>query len=107
MSQVIPLEPVPAQSLSVVLEGVRYDIAVKEAAGCMCVDIARDSVQVVQGERAVNGYPLLPYFYQEQAQGNFIFITEDEALPYWDQFGATTFLVFTPNAELEAIRAGT
>lgn len=90
------------QSLSIQLDGLRYDITVKEGNGVMCATVVRDGVTLVDNVRLVAGTPVLPYRYQED--GNFALTTADEELPYFPQFGNTQFLVYLSNEELAALR---
>lgn len=95
MSQIIPLTAVPNQSLTVLLDGVRYELTVKEAAGMMAVTITRDTVRLIDSVRAVAGTPVLPYWYLQDGGGNFIFTCADtDVIPYWPDFGVSTQLVY-------------
>lgn len=98
----VSLSAVPNQELSLQVEDVRYDLTVKEGNGCMVVSVVRNGETILQGARAVAGSLLIPAIYQEA--GNFIFETQDDALPYYDQFGTTQFLVYLTAAELDALR---
>lgn len=92
----------PNQSLSVQLDGRFYDIAVRDVGDTVAFTISRDGETLVSGARAAAGTPLLPYRYQED--GNFVLTVEGDALPYWDQFGVTQFLVFVSADELAEAR---
>ena len=98
----VGISAIPNQSLSIQLGGRLYDIALREANGVMAATIARDGVTLVSALRITAGTPLLPYRYQES--GNFIMTTDEETMPYWDQFGVTQFLVYLSAAELAAYR---
>lgn len=98
----VALAAVPNQSLSIQLDGRRYAIHLREANGSMAATIARDGEPLVSAARIVAGTPLLPYPYQEA--GNFLLTTEAEALPYYDQFGISQFLVYLSPDELAAYR---
>lgn len=100
--QQISLDAVPNQSLSVVLNNVRYDLTIKETRGVMVADIVRNDVPVVTGARIVAGQLIIPSLYQED--GNFCIDSEIGAIPYWTEFGVTQFLFFFTAAELEAER---
>lgn len=100
----INLIAIPNQSLSVRLDDVRYEFRFKETNGIMMVDITRNDVVILSGQRIVAGTPLIPYTYLEH--GNFFILTEDEDLPYYTQFGITQSFVYLTVAEIEAIRAG-
>lgn len=100
----IELAAIANQGLSIQLDGLFYEIDIREVNGAMAASITREGVPVVSNMRVTAGTPLLPYRYQES--GNFVLLTDNEALPYWDQFGDTQFLVYVSPAELEAYRAG-
>lgn len=101
----IGIAAVANQSLSITLEQRQYAIRLHEANGIMAATIARDGVTLVSGMRVTAGTPLLPYRYEEDGAGNFLMTVDAEALPYWDQFGVTQFLVYLTAAELAAYRA--
>ena len=90
------------QSLSIQLDERFYEIELREANGVMSASITRDGVVLISNVRVTAGTPLLPYRYQEA--GNFIMTTDGEAIPYWDQFGVTQFLVYLSADELAAYR---
>lgn len=90
------------QALSIQLDERFYEIELREANGVMAATITRDGVTIVSNVRVTAGTPLLPYRYQES--GNFIMTTDGEAIPYWDQFGITQFLVYLSADELAAYR---
>lgn len=90
------------QALSIQLDERFYEIELRDANGVMSASIVRDGVAIVSNMRVTAGTPLLPYRYQEA--GNFIMTTEGGALPYWDQFSVTQFLVYLDAAELAAYR---
>lgn len=98
----IGLAALPNQALSIQLDERFYEIEIREANGVMAATITRDGAAVVSNLRVTPGTPLLPYQYQEA--GNFILLTDDDALPDWAQFGTTQFLVYVSDAELAAYR---
>lgn len=98
----VSLAALPNQSLTIQLAERVYDIHVREANGVMAATIARDGVTLVSALRITAGTPLLPYRYQEA--GNFVMTTEGDALPYYDQFGVTQFLVYLTAEEVAALR---
>jgi hypothetical protein len=103
VSVVIPLDPIPNQSISIRLDGHRYVLTVKEIAGMMGVTITRDNVTLVDMVRAVAGFPLLPYGYIARDMGNFIFThTDPGAFPYYEDFGTKSQLVYSTAAEIAA-----
>jgi len=90
------------QELTVQLGGAMWGITLREGTGCMSASVTRDNVPVVSNVRVTAGTPLLPYQYQEA--GNFIMTVENDALPYWDQFGVTQFLLYITADELAVYR---
>lgn len=106
--QIIPLQPIPNQEITFVLEGVRWAVTVKAAGanGNVVVSFDRNGVPVIQGTRAMSGVPLIPYEYLERGAGNFMLTTLNDDVPSWQEFGTTCQLVWTSAAELEGYRHG-
>jgi hypothetical protein len=100
MSEIIPLQIIPNQALSLRLDGYRYDIALKAAGDVMVADIVRDDVTLLSGQRLMAGTPLLPFAYL--ADGNFMFATADDMPPWWENFDTQT-LVYLTAAEVAAL----
>lgn len=103
----IPLQAIPNQALSVRLNGVFFNLVIKEANGIMAVDISRNNVVVETGIRIVAGTSMIPFRHLEDNSGNFVILTQNGDYPYYTEFGITQFLVYTGNDVLEQIRAGT
>ena len=99
----IGIAALASQAISIQLDASFYEIQLRESNGVMAATIARDWVTLVTNSRVTAGTPLLPYRYQEA--GNFIVTVDDDALPYWDQFGVTQFLVYLSADELAAYRS--
>lgn len=100
MAIVIPLQTTPNQSFTIRLDAARYDIGLRACGSVMAATIARDGVALVSGLRLVAGTPLLPYAHLQV--GNFIFLTENDALPWWEDFARQT-LVYLSQAEIAAL----
>jgi hypothetical protein len=98
---VIGLERVPNQELSVRLADRRFVLRIKEAAGVMVADVTVDGEVVLLASRIVAGTPLIPYRYLEA--GNLLLLTDDGQLPDWSQFGLTQTLVYLSAAEIAAL----
>lgn len=99
----VGIATLPNQALSIQLDERFYEIAIREANGVMSATLVRDGVTLISNVRVTAGTPLLPYRYQES--GNFVMTTDNEAIPYWDQFNVTQFLVYLSADELAALRA--
>lgn len=98
---VIPLLTEPNQSLSITLDGVDHALTIKEAGGVMVMTIVRDGITILSNTRLLPGILINPYEHLEY--GNFIFLTEDEELPYYTQFERQQ-LLFVSSDELEQYR---
>jgi hypothetical protein len=105
MSKIVPIEPLPNQSLSFQVDDVRYDLTLRSTVSMMAVDIAINDELVLQGWRVCGGTPLIPFQYLEGVGGNFIFLTELGDLVTWEKFGVTQILIYVTSDELEEIRA--
>lgn len=99
--QIIDIAQVPNQSFSVTLEGVRWDIRLKQATTSMIADLSADGVQVVSGQRIVAGTPIIPYQYLA-GDGNFLIMTENDDLPNWELFGVNQILIYATFDEISA-----
>lgn len=104
--QVIALQPIPKQSLAIVLDGQLYEIDVLSTNGCMSLNVTRANVRVVSGQRAVAGQLVLPFKVQEGGAGNFMFLTQDDDLPAYAKFTSTQAFLYASNEELSAVRDG-
>lgn len=96
----IPLQAIPNQSLSVQLDGQRYDIRLNEANGIMAATISINETVVISGARIVDSGALLNYQYLEGDGGNFVFLTELDEIPYYTMFGDTQQLIYLTAAEI-------
>lgn len=102
MPQQIPIQPVPNQSLTVVLDNNSWNIQIKATTGVMSVSLALNGVDVLDNMRAVAGMRLIPSQYEEA--GNFIITSQNFELPDYQQFGVTQYLLYFSASELVALR---
>lgn len=105
MSSIVPLDALPNQELSILLDNDRYDISLRSSKTSSFVTITKNEVLIVENLRAVGGSPLVPYNYLFVNSGNFMFSTPNQEIPYYDKFGVSQFLVYLTAAEIEAARA--
>lgn len=91
--RVIPLKALPNQSLSVVIDGIRWGLNIKVANSLMIADVYRDDVALILGTRILSGTPILPYEYL-MTKGNFLMVMDDESLSDWTKFETTQTLYF-------------
>lgn len=101
---VVALQAIPKQSFTVVLSDLLYDVDLIETNGCMSMNVTRAGEVVAAGQRCVAKQLVLPYAALEDGLGNFLFLTQNNELPYWQLFTSTQALLFASNAELEAVR---
>ncbi|MBC5791104.1 phage baseplate plug family protein [Providencia sp. JUb39] len=91
--QEIPLNTVPNQRLRVSLGDDEWELTIKVARSVMFCDIKRNDITLIQGIRVMPNQPLIPYRYLS-GTGNFAFITDNDELPWWEQFGKSQYLVW-------------
>lgn len=126
----IPLQAIPNQSLSIQLDSqldaanpdntpvpFNFDITINsndqtpDSAGTatMSVSITVNSnttpTLLIDNVRCVPGSSLLPYAYLYNTYGNFVFTTQNDAYPDYNEFGITQFLIYISAAELVNIEA--
>lgn len=107
----IPILAIPNQSLSIQLDNNQWDILIRAchdnadgSTGIMAVDININNVEIISGQRAVCGFPIIPYLYLEN--GNIGIVTANDEYPDWRQFGITQYLIYASNQEIEEIANG-
>lgn len=100
--QLIPLQAIPSQAFSIVLDDVRWDVKIKTANTSVAVTLTRDGVLVIENLRAVAGMRIIPSKYQED--GNFVIVTTNFEIPEYAKFGVSQYLVYASAAELEELR---
>lgn len=98
--RIVPLASAPAQAFTLTIDGVRWGVAIKEARGVMCADISRNSEILLSGMRVLAGEVVIPYRYLQTA--NFLFLTAQNELPNWRQFGVSQLLVYLSAGETAA-----
>lgn len=98
----IPLTATPNQTVSVLIDAVRFTVTLKDARGVMVTDVAVDGAAILTGSRVVAGEAFIPYRYLER--GNFFLLTENDDLPAWAEFGASQTLVYLTADEMAVTR---
>lgn len=99
--QVIPLTAEPNQEFTVRLSDRRFTLRLKEANGVMVADVTIDDLVKLEGTRVLAGEPIIPYAYLEA--GNFMVLTDNDALPDYREFGTTQTLVYLTPEEIAAL----
>lgn len=98
----IPIQAIPNQSFSIILDSNTWNIVLKTVEDITVVSLNLNGVDVVDSARAVAGSFVIPSKYEES--GNFIFVTGSNQLPYYTEFGVTQALIYASADELANIR---
>lgn len=101
----VPIAAVPNQTFTISLDSNQYEISIFIATNVMAMDIIRNNIPIIMGQRVVANYPIIPYRYLED--GNFFFTSENGDYPNYTQFNVTQQLIYVSQAELASARAGT
>lgn len=94
----IPLSAIPNQSFTAQLDNSFFEVTIKETNGTMAVTVNLNGNDIVTNMRAVAGQKIIPYEYLEN--GNFIFLTNNDDLPYYTEFGVTQSLIYLSPTDL-------
>lgn len=101
MSQIIPLEIIANQSLTIRLSNSRYEFKIQTLSDdLMCITIIRDGITLVQSKRLMPYTYLLPKHLSLE-YGNFAFVTPDDEYPYYTSFQSDHTFYYIPNDEVE------
>lgn len=98
----IPLNSEPNQSLTITLDGISHKLTIKEAGGLMMLTVEREGEVVISNTRLLSDALIIPYQYREA--GNFLFLTDDDEVPYYTRFDRQTLMYITA-AEMETYRS--
>lgn len=96
----IQLKSIPNQKLTTTLDGKTYGLHFKQS-GTMIVDVTVDEETVISGLKCYPNIALVPYGYL--VDGNFFFVTENEELPDYENFGTTCKLYYLTDEEINAL----
>jgi hypothetical protein len=107
MQAIASVQPLPKQQFTIVLDNTLYDISIIETNGCMSASITRggEPEPVVTGWRCVAGQLVIPKD-RENSYGNFMFLTRNNELPWWENFGTTQIFLYASPTDLAAVRGG-
>lgn len=100
--QKIPIQAIPNQEFTTVLDGNNWDIIIRQTNGVMSISLALNGTKIIENLRTVAGRLIIPSRYQES--GNFIFTTADFQMPDYVLFNVTQGLFYISAAELAVIR---
>lgn len=93
----IPLRSLPNQRFVFENGDDRFDIRLGTTGSVMFVDVTLNDIVILLGSRVVAETPLMPYPHLALA-GNFVLLTENNDMPYWEKFETNQQLIFVgPN----------
>lgn len=101
--QQVPIQAIPNQAFSIVLDKNTWEFVIKSTNGVMSVSLTRNGELIIDSLRAVSGMRIIPSKYEEA--GNFVFYTQNFELPDYSKFNISQILVYFSAAELSVIRA--
>ena len=111
----IPLEAIPNQTFSIQLDQVNYDFEISSCGfviadqdyskNIMAVTIYINNELIIEGVRAVAGYPIIPSKYLSEA--NFVILTANDEYPNYLRFGIDQYLIYASADEIQQIQNGT
>ena len=105
MPQQIPVQAIVKQSLQVELNGNLYTLNIIQTQGCMSMDIISETAGLnLLAQRCNAASLVIPFQESENGAGNFIFITANDELPDYEEFGLTQSLYYLTDAELAPYR---
>ena len=98
----IPIQQLPSQTFSITLDNNLYDISIKTCNGVTTVSMTQNGTDIIDNAIAPAAGPIIPAQYLEA--GNFAFLTANQQLPNYEQFGLSQSLIYFTEAELSAFR---
>lgn len=107
----IPLQAIPNQAFTINLNNIQYAFSIKFTGIVMTATIIRNGILLVTNVRMIPNsiilplYPLIPYQYLENDQGNFYTITANDEYPIYTNFGVNQFLLYFSSDEIGAFLA--
>lgn len=98
----LELKQIPNQSFSTTINNINMDVNIRYAGNeLMLFSLEINGEYVCPDVPAFSNQGLLPYNYMvQEAGGNFIFITENEEYPFYENFTTTCRLYFITVDEL-------
>lgn len=90
----LPIKQIPNQSISTIIEEINYDLVIRTIGDITYVTISIDGDVKAENVKACINQPILGYDYQHQDAGNFIFTSNDDAYPSYQNFNVSTELQY-------------
>jgi len=98
----IPIQQLPNSSFTITLDNNLYEIDLRICNGVTTVSLTQNGTDILDNAIAASAAPIIPSPYLEA--GNFMFLTANQQLPNYEQFGLTQSLFYFSESELNAYR---
>jgi hypothetical protein len=98
----LPIQSVPNQSFSTILDSNNWNIVIKTVEDTTVVSLTLNGTDIIDGARAAAGALIIPSQYEES--GNFFFTTANFELPFYTFFNISQSLIYVSAVELVAFR---
>lgn len=105
--RIVPLQTLPNQEFSLQIDDNNYDLRIHDCGDIIAVSMIVNNIIILSGQRAVNGFPIIPYNYLEINIGNFIFVSANDSqdqYPDWRRFNMDLIFLYVTPQELRALR---
>lgn len=98
----VPIESIPSQTLTIVLDNNLYVLGIRQVSGVVAMSVTRNGIDIIDNLIAAAAQPIIPAKYQEA--GNFMFLTASNQLPNYTLFNISQSLLYFTAAELATFR---
>ena len=98
----LPIQQLPNQAFTVILDDNSWEFLIKTVEQATVMSLTLNNQPVIDSVIAVAGSLIIPSRYEEA--GNFFFVTQNQALPYYTDFNVSQQLIYISAAELAALR---
>lgn len=102
--QQVPLQQLPNQSFSIMLDNNQWTFLLKTIENVTVVSLTLNGADIIDSALAVAGTFIIPAQYQENGAGNFFFVTQNFQIPYYTAFNVTQSLIYISATELTTLR---
>ena len=100
MSEIVPIDPIANQTIDIVFDRQRYRLRLHTSNDNTAIDIVLNDVAIVSSQICPSSSLLILYKYARGAGGDFAFLTQNDDVPTYSEFGNTQFLMYYTPIEL-------
>lgn len=98
----VPIQQIANQTFSITLDGNLYTVTLKTCNGVITCSLIQNGETIIENLIAPSAGPIIPARYLEE--GNFAFLTANQQVPDYQQFGLTQSLLYFTADELATFR---